>query len=180
MGTVSQSPEVGDGLERAMLQFFPSSSNILTSTSRKAFSESDFRSISEILRQMGKDSWSRVPRLYTTLRLINQLQLLDLTIAQGLTDVWFPFTVKTLPEAIKSQSARFDFLEVQDLVLTKGLDIENENGRHRHFSKMDDIPFIKIAELGKGGFGYVDRVVSTLSHREYARKLIPRGRTFKK
>src|SRR5437667_12693213 len=29
-------------------------------------------------------------------------------------------------------------------------------------------------------YRYSDRVVSTLSHRQYARKLIPRGRTFKK
>jgi serine/threonine protein kinase len=38
----------------------------------------------------------------------------------------------------------------------------------------------KVGELGKGGFGYVDRVISTISHQDYARKLIPRGRTFKK
>jgi len=45
---------------------------------------------------------------------------------------------------------------------------------------MEDVPFVRIAELGKGGFGFVDRVVSTLSYTEYARKLISRGRTFKK
>lgn len=43
-----------------------------------------------------------------------------------------------------------------------------------------EVPFIKIGELKKGGYGYVDRVISTISRKEYARKLIPRGRTFKK
>jgi serine/threonine protein kinase len=37
-----------------------------------------------------------------------------------------------------------------------------------------------VEDLGKGAHGYVDRVVSTVSHKEYARKLIPRGRTFQR
>jgi serine/threonine protein kinase len=40
------------------------------------------------------------------------------------------------------------------------------------------VPFIKLEELGKGACGYVDRVMSTISHQEYARKLIPRSHTF--
>jgi serine/threonine protein kinase len=38
---------------------------------------------------------------------------------------------------------------------------------------------MKVEELGKGAYGYVDRVVSTVSHKEYAQKLVPRGRIFK-
>jgi hypothetical protein len=179
MENVHQSVTAAQHAEQAMLRFFPPS-NGSTTTSHEPFSESDFRSISEILQRMGRDAWSRVPRIYTILRLINNLQLLDSIITEGLSDIWLPFTLETLPAAIKSQSARFRFLEVQGRVLTQGLDLEKENGQHGHFSKMEDVPFVKIAELGKGGFGYVDRVVSTLSHTEYARKLILRGRTFKK
>jgi ankyrin repeat protein len=69
---------------------------------------------------------------------------------------------------------------MQGRVLTEGLDLEKESGQHQHFSRREDVPFVKVAEIAKGAFGYVDRVISTLSYREYARKQIPRGRTFKK
>jgi serine/threonine protein kinase len=147
---------------------------------RKAFTETDVRQISDGLRRMGKDSWSRIPRLYTILRIVNQVQVIDSFIAQGVSDIWFPFSLKTLPEILRTPSSRSDFLEAQDLVLTKAFDLEREDGKHRHFSKAEDVPMRKIEELGKGGFGYVDRVVSTITYKEYARKLIPRGRTFKK
>jgi serine/threonine protein kinase len=58
--------------------------------------------------------------------------------------------------------------------------LEHDNVVHHHFSNSADLPFWTIAELGKGGFSYVDHVLSTISYREYARKLIPRGRTFRK
>jgi hypothetical protein len=130
--------------------------------------------------EWGKDSWSRVPRLYTILRMVNQVQVIDSFVAQGVSDIWFPFSLKTLPEDLRSDSSRFAFLEAQDLVLTKAFDLEREDGKHRHFSKAEDVPMRKIEELGKGGFGCVDRVVSTITYKEYARKLILRGRTFKK
>ncbi|KAF1836899.1 kinase-like protein, partial [Decorospora gaudefroyi] len=43
-----------------------------------------------------------------------------------------------------------------------------------------EVPLIKVEDLGKGAYGRVDRVISTISHKEYARKLIPRGRTFQR
>jgi len=147
---------------------------------RKAFTEADIRQISDGLCRMGKDSWSKVPRLYTILRVVNQVQVIDSFIAQGVSDIWFPFSLKTLPEILRTPSSRSEFLEAQGLVLTKAFDLEREDGKHRHFSKAEDVPMRKIEELGKGGFGYVDRVVSTITYKEYARKLIPRGRTFKK
>lgn len=147
---------------------------------RKALTELDVRQISDGLSRMGKDSWSRVPRLYTVLRMVNQVQVIDSFVAQGVSDIWFPFSLKTIPETLRSPSSRFEFLEAQNLVLTKAFDLEREDGKHRHFWKAEDVPMRKIEELGKGGFGYVDRVVSTITHKEYARKLIPRGRTFKK
>ena len=151
-----------------------------TTRKSKPLSESDVRHVSDGLHRMGKESWSRVPRIYAVLRMINQVQVIDAFITQGISDLWFPFSHKTLPECLRSPSSRFDFLEVQDLILTKVLDLEREDGKHRHFSKAEQVPLRKIEELGKGGFGYVDRVISTITYKEYARKLIPRGRTFKK
>lgn len=147
---------------------------------RKALSELDVRRLSDGLRRMGKDSWSKVPRLYAVLRMINQVQVIDSFITQGISDIWFPFSHKSLPDILRSPSLRFEFLEAQNLVLTKAFDLEREDGKHRHFSNAEDIPLEKIEELGKGGFGYVDRVISTITYKEYAQKLIPRGRTFKK
>jgi hypothetical protein len=167
-----------DNADKAMLAWFALSS--VPMASRRPFSEPDLRRISDVLRRTGRDSWSRVPRIYVTLRLINQLPAIEDFLTQGLSDVWFPFSHKSLPASLKSQAARCDFLEAQTLVLSKGLDLEKENGKHRHFSNPAEIPFQKVAELGKGGFSYVDKVLSTVSYTEYARKLIPRGRTFRK
>jgi hypothetical protein len=164
-------------VDKAMQVWFPQSIAI---AQRESFKEGDFRDISNALRSTGRESWSRIPRIYATLRSINQLPLIDVFLSQGLSDVWFPFTHKTLPENIRSQTARNDFIEAQRLVLTKSLDLEKEDGKHRHFLKPDDIPMIKIAELGRGGFGVVEKVISTVSYKEYARKLLPRGPTFRK
>ena len=168
----------GATVDKAMLAWFAPST--IPIASRCPFTETDLRGISDILRRTGRDSWSRIPRVYAILRLINQLPAIDDFLTQGLSDVWFPFSHKSLPASLKSQSARCDFLEAQRLVLSKGLDLEREDGKHRHFSNPADIPLQKIADLGKGGFSYVDRVLSTVSYTEYARKLIPRGRTFRK
>ncbi|KAF2800697.1 hypothetical protein K505DRAFT_412748 [Melanomma pulvis-pyrius CBS 109.77] len=167
-----------DSVDKAMFAWFAPSSTPVAS--RRPFGETDLRGISDILRRTGRDSWSRIPRIYATLRIINQLPAIDDFLTQGLSDVWFPFSHKSLPASLKSQAARCDFLEAQSLVLSKGLDLEKEDGKHRHFSNPAEIPFQKVAELGKGGYSYVDRVLSTISYTEYARKLIPRGRTFRK
>jgi hypothetical protein len=168
-----------DHAERAISAWFlPSNTSV--ALARNTFTESDLRSVSDILYRAGKQHWSKIPRTYSTLRMVNQLELIDAFITQGLSDTSFPFTLQTLPEELRSPSKRLEFLEAQKLVLTKSLDLEREAGKHHHFLDQADIPFSKLAELGKGGYGYVDRVISTISHKEYARKLIPRGRTFKK
>ena len=177
---VSSSTAPSGDIEIAMLAWFPSNGSIRPPlSSLEPFSETDLRNISDILRCSGREQWSRIPRIYSILRLIDQLPAIDLFLAQGITDVWFPFDRNTTPSSL-DPSTTYEFLQAQSLVLSKALDLERETGRHRHFSTPTDIPFIKVAELGKGGYGYVDKVVSTVSHKEYARKLIPRGRTFKK
>jgi serine/threonine protein kinase len=79
-----------------------------------------------------------------------------------------------------SQTSRNNFIEAQQLVFSKGLDLEKDHGRHRHFPSDEDVPLQKLAELGRGGFGCVDKVISTISCNVYARKLIPRGLNFRK
>ncbi|ORY15041.1 kinase-like domain-containing protein, partial [Clohesyomyces aquaticus] len=165
------------GVEEAMRGWFSDPTPI---ANRRPFDESQLRGISNVLRSIGQEPWSRIPRIYVVLRTINQLPLIDDFITQGLNDVWFPFTHHTLPLSLKSQSARSSFIQAQRLVLTKSLDLEKRDGKHRHFSDPNDIPVVKLAELGRGGFGIVEKVLSTISREEYARKLILRGPTFRK
>ncbi|RAO73381.1 uncharacterized protein BHQ10_009393 [Talaromyces amestolkiae] len=55
------------------------------------------------------------------------------------------------------------------------LDLEKGfEGRHQHFKKGEPLPFESKRELGSGGFGRVDKVLSSISNREYARKRVSR------
>jgi serine/threonine protein kinase len=157
-------------------RWFPNNGGeVLTS-----FTENDIRGIADVLSRCARKRWSRVPRLYSILRKIGHLDTLDAFIDGDITDVYFPFSKSTLPEALCDHSARLRFLDLQHLVYnTEALNLER-HASHGHFNDSTEVPLKKIGELGKGGFGFVDRVVSTISHQEYARKLILRGRTFKK
>lgn len=149
-------------------------------SAEKPLLEADICSIADVLRRSSREGWSRISRKYSVLRKIEQLDAIDAFTSRGITDVSFPFTRTTLPKALRDHSARLKFLELQHLVYnTEALNLER-GIHHGHFGKSSEIPLKKIRELGKGGFRYVDHVVSTLSNREYARKLIPRGRTFRK
>jgi hypothetical protein len=162
--------------EDLLRQWFPTNAEEVL----KPFTESDICGIADVLERSSRDVWSRIPRIYSILRKIGQLGAIDAFIDSGVTDVSFPYSKSTLPEALRDHSARLKFLELQHLVYnTEALSLERK-ARHGHFSDPHDVPLKKVGELGKGGFGYVDRVVSTISHKEYARKLILRGRTFRK
>jgi hypothetical protein len=172
----SNGPELDRNNEKAMALFFPSTDPLSES---RTFSERDCDEIRRLLRCLGKPSWSILPRIYIVLRTINQLNVMDDFVAIGVTDIWLPFSEASLPEALKSPSARRHFLETQKIVLFKGLDLEKgSEGKHRHFKGPDELPFHIHEELGRGGFGVVDRVTSTLSSKTYARKRLFRGRTF--
>jgi hypothetical protein len=172
-----------NGCEELMQAWFPitTTTERKSLTKRKSLTESDIRDIAQVLIRTSNVSWSRIPRIYSVLRIIDQLHAIDSFLTEGITDVWLPFSQKSLPASFQTQSARLDFLDAQQLVFnTKALNLERKHTRHGHFTDATEVPLKKIGELGKGGYGFVDRVVSTFSHREYARKLIPRGRTFKK
>ncbi|OCT51597.1 hypothetical protein CLCR_08818 [Cladophialophora carrionii] len=129
---------------------------------------------------MGKDSWSRVPRIYAVLRMIDQVQVLDAFLSQGISDMWFSFSHQTLPECLRSASARFEFLKLLRCCADKGLRPRKRRWQASSFLQSRRHLTENGGRAGKGGFGYVDRVVSTITDREYARKLIPSGKTFKK
>ncbi|EPS38648.1 hypothetical protein H072_7646 [Dactylellina haptotyla CBS 200.50] len=141
----------------------------------RSYLELEIQQIASLLEPVNS-RWARVPRLYTVLRLIDQLPLLDsIFLAQGLTDFWLPFSLGSLPDGVPL-AIRSAFVRAQSVVLTKAIDLEKgERGRHRHFGPEEPLPFKSKGSLGVGGFGAVDRVVSVVSGREYARKRLPRG-----
>jgi serine/threonine protein kinase len=158
-----------DGLE----QLFP------LPTGREKYTDSDIRKISALLRGVNL-KWSRVPRIYIVLRTIGALHVLDAFISLGYSDYWLPFNPRTLPD-ITGASMRDSFIEKQPIVLTKSIDLEKgENGKHQYYAKGEPIPFKTVRYLGSGGYGKVDKVVSSLSHKEYARKRIPRWGFFQR
>jgi serine/threonine protein kinase len=65
--------------------------------------------------------------------------------------------------------------------LSKALNFEKDaERRHVHFTLNDSLPFRVIGKLGVGAHAHVDKVISTTSHREFARKLFRRHRTVDK
>lgn len=146
----------------------------------KSFSDQTILDIGETLGLLGRLSWSQVPRLYTVLRVINQLHLLDRFLAEGMNDLWFPFTHNRLPQDL-APSIRSKFLESQSVVFTKVFKFETFPERlHVNFMPDEKTPFETLALLGAGSQGNVDKVISAVTGRIYARKRLRRGPTFLK
>lgn len=139
--------------------------------SRK-YTDNDFLQISTLLRESNNKSWSNVPRIYTVLRTIDQLQHLNTFIDQGITDIWFPFDRRNIPDFL-TPTNKSKFLEIQSVVFTKTLDLEKgSKGKHQNLSADDVLPFVSKGRLGSGAYGVVDKVLSTRTFKEYARKRI--------
>lgn len=115
---------------------------------------------------------------FSVLRTIGQLHRLDDFIDMGFTDYWFSLKSKSLPDFL-GPTDRESFVQAQSLILTQASDLENgELGKHRIFSKESIVPFESRGSLGNGAFGGVDKVVSLMSRKTYARKLIYRRALF--
>jgi tetratricopeptide (TPR) repeat protein len=145
--------------------------------SRAPYSDSEIYEISSLLKH-SNPRWSKVPRTYIILRTIGHLDLLDEIVDLGFSDYWFPVTERKLPNSL-SPSVRSAFASAQNLVLTKSMDLEKgERGQHCYFKRDEPLPFEAQGVLGTGGFGQVDKVVSMISFREYARKRVLRNIAF--
>lgn len=137
------------------------------------YTDSEIYQISALLEQFNI-SWSRVPRTYVVLRTIDCLHLLDEFIDFGFSDYWFPVNESSVPDSLNPKM-RARFIDAQQLVLSKSMDLEkSEGGRHHYFKGDEPLPFESKGTLGAGGFGQVDKVLSLISFKEYARKRVPR------
>lgn len=156
--------------EQPLSDFFPDQGE-----PRTAYSDPEIHEISLCLNFLDQRKWSDAPRLYIVLRTIGQLTLLDSLLDEGIDDLWFPFTPATVPKPL-SPDLRILFLDAQQSVLTKAVDLETGSKRHTHFGKDDAFPFEFRGKLGRGGSASVDKIYSPLSRREFARKKFRRGR----
>jgi TolA-binding protein len=142
-----------------------------------AYTDSEIQQVSLLLSQVSLQ-WSKVPRTYIILRIVGCLDLLDTFIDLGVSDHWFPFTERSLPPCLRP-SKRSQFVGAQNLIMTKSMDLEKgESGQHCYFRQGEPLPLEMKGILGSGGFGQVDRVLSTISFREYALKRVIRSAVF--
>ncbi|KAH6618461.1 kinase-like domain-containing protein [Boeremia exigua] len=140
-----------------------------------AYSDQDIGQISNLLKGV-YPQWSKSPRTYTVLRIIDQLCSFNDLLHVGFSDYWLPATERSLP-GVLPQSSRLAFVSVQHLVLSKSACVEK--GQHCHFDQGEPLPFKSTNILGNGAFGLVDRITSTISHKEYARKRVLRSAIFR-
>src|SRR3984957_19717079 len=123
------SPAASTRLSGSLSTFFTGDKD-----SRSAYMDAEILEISSLLRSLNPP-WEKVPRMYIVLRTIGHLDLLDQFIDLGFSDHWFPVTARTLPQNI-SPSIRSSFVQAQDLILTKSLDlVKGKSGRHHHFKQ---------------------------------------------
>jgi hypothetical protein len=176
--TSSQVPQVA---ERKLSAYFPGPATSSGSVRRlRRYTDEDLQDIAYLLSLSESESWSRVPRIYTVLRCIGQLPLLNEFVKEGFTDIWIPFAESDLPSSL-SQSIKTQFINAQPVVFTEALDLEKgERGKHVTFDASKPIWFESRGELGRGAHGVVDKVVSLITLKVYARKQMRRGSNFTK
>jgi hypothetical protein len=143
------------------------------------FSEPDLFKLSQLLRDSGKVKWAERPRIYAILHLIGQSEAIEDFVAENIFDISLPFKSESrLPFALKAPTVRKNFIEYQRRLLTAAADIETKRGTHQSLTN-GNLYYQTKAELGRGSFGWVDHVGSTLSLESFARKRIRRRATFK-
>lgn len=154
--------------------FFPS--NHATGNIQRSYSENDIREITSLLARLDDGVWSRTPRLYIVLRRANLLELHGHFASLRITDSSFPFSGSTLPKTL-GLTHRSSFLQIQSCVMTEEAKLGDcEKGRHIIFQRPDQVPFQNKGILGSGGFAQVDRVMSTITNKQYARKIFHKNK----
>ena len=144
----------------------------------KRYTEPSIQSIQDLL-QLLNAAWAKVPRTYIVLRLANEISILDPLISAGFTDFCFPLaSPRDLPSFVKPAS-KHKIMAVQHAILTGAEELERgEMGCHISLEDGDTLPYEWRSRLGAGGYGQVDRVVSRISGKEYARKVMMRRAIF--
>jgi Protein kinase domain len=147
----------------------------------KRLRDAEFVQVAKWCALYGKEEWSLRPRTFIVLHMIGCHEAVEEFARQGYNDLALPYTAANLPKAVKGEKARNRFLDLQNYVLTAhAKDLEKEGEPHQNVEGSADDYFVTCEELGRGSFGQVDHVVGRLSIEHFARKRIPRGKSFKR
>jgi hypothetical protein len=143
-------------------------------------SDAQYTHITSWCESNGLREWGRRPRTLAILHMIGCLEAVDGFVSQALSDIALPYSEENLPRVLRG-AKRAQFLAHQHRVLSEqAIDLEHGGSSHSNIDGNADVHFYLHRELGSGGFGTVDHVFSRLSLQSFARKRIPRGRSFKK
>ena len=144
---------------------------------RTVFEDAQIDQIAHLLKCSGQDAASRCPRTCIVLRIIDQLDILGRLFDNGFDDHLFPIHegIGGLPIVLDPRIKQ-QILQWQHLILTKS--VYFEQNRHCHFGQEEPLPFEIGDRLGSGSYGDVSRVVSKISHKDYALKRIRRRAAF--
>lgn len=118
--------------------------------------DSSFRQISTLLKQYESYNkafeWHYRPRIYTVLRLIGRLDVMDHFVSQHYKDSDLPIPPHLLPSELGD--SKDPFLTFQHCCLTSAIDLERGvEGKHVHFGGNGDEHFYSRTYLGSGGYG---------------------------
>lgn len=136
------------------------------------YTDNDCYEIANYLKANQSIAWAHIPRIYVVLRILGRVQDIEEFILLGLNDLCLPFgSVSQLPRSLPL-TLRERFLEAQNAVLTKSIELEKNGSekRHVHFSKNEPFPYEVKGQLGSGRYAIVDEVLSPLSAERFARK----------
>jgi hypothetical protein len=114
-----------------------------------------FEEISDLLLNIGhKESWSRRPRTYAVLKMMNAVPHMDAFETHGLNDTSFPYRKKRdLPPELQSFNMSESFLGYQKYVMCDSCDLEKDK-EGRHISVKDGEKLFRWHEkLGRGQSG---------------------------
>jgi hypothetical protein len=143
------------------------------------YTEEEILRLAESLLNEGKRALSEAPRLYIILRDIGQIdhhhQLLDDLIEKGVNDLWLPITSDFILSQILPEHLRVHFLRAQTRVCVLPTNFRLGLGSpHGHFLTTAASPFQRLQSIGRGSMGHVEKVLSLVDGRVYARKSIPK------
>lgn len=115
--------------------------------------------------------WSARPRTYIILRNVGGIDLMSQFVHGGYTDFELPYENRTLPGFIEDNVMRKEFLQVQVHLLTSAKELESLSHQssptgvlpHINFDGPGEQHFLRISNLGQGGFGCLFQVYSVIS-----------------
>jgi hypothetical protein len=173
-GFVERKARLFEGLEKFLPPPIPG-----VARGPKRLRDKEYIWISEWCSTNGFQEWGMRPRTFVILHMMGCPEAIDGFVEEALFDIAIPYTEENLPRVIKG-SRRREFIDYQQHVLTAHAKDLEDGGNHQNVDGSADSFFWTEKELGSGGFGVVDYVISRQSLRPFARKRIARGRSFKK